>query len=172
MFPKKNPPLVTATIAIAAGGLCCIASFAQQPRQYTTQDYAAAEKFMSYNVNPLAYKGVVRAQWLDGDRFWYRAVDDAGVTYMVVDPAKGTRTPAFDQGKLAAALASASNGNIKDDAQHLRLQIDSLSKNSSGDDNGDGSTLKLTYAGALYSCQLSSASDICKRLTPEDKAAG
>ena len=53
---------------------------------------------MSYNVNPLAYKGVVRAQWLDEDRFWYRAVDDDGVTFMVVDPAKGTRTPAFDQG--------------------------------------------------------------------------
>ena len=58
---------------------------------------------------------------------------------MVVDPAKGTRTPAFDQGRLAAALAAASNGNIKDDAQHLRLQIDSLSQ--------DGSALNLTYAG-------------------------
>ena len=37
---------------------------------------------MSYNVNPLAYKGVVHAQWLDDERFWYRAVDDSGVTYM------------------------------------------------------------------------------------------
>ena len=78
-----------AALGIVASGLCCASAFAQQPRQYTTQDYAAAEKFMSYNVNPLAYKGVVRAQWLDDDRFWYRAVDDSGVTYMVVDPAKG-----------------------------------------------------------------------------------
>jgi dipeptidyl-peptidase-4 len=163
MFPKKNLPLVTAAIAVAAGGLCSIASFAQQPRQYTTQDYAAAEKFMSYNVNPLAYKGVVRAQWLDGDRFWYRAVDDGGVTFMVVDPAKEKRTPAFDQAKLAAALTAASNGEIKDDAHHLRLHIDSLSE--------DSSARNLTYADVAYSCALSSAGDSCKRLTPEDKTA-
>jgi dipeptidyl-peptidase 4 len=94
MFVKKNLPLVTA-IAIAASGLCCTTTFAQQPRQYTDQDYAAAEKFMGYNVNPLAYKGVVHAQWLDDDRFWYRAVDDSGVTYMIVEPAKGTRRPSI-----------------------------------------------------------------------------
>ena len=168
MFLKKNPPFVTAAIAIAASGLCCAATFAQQLRQYTDQDYAAAERFMSYNVNPLAYKGVVHAQWLGDERFWYRAVDDSGVTYMVVDPAKGTRVPAFDQSKLAAALASASNGNIKDDAQHLKLHIDSFGKEG----NGGGRALNLTYAGVLYSCQLSPASDTCKRLTPEDKTAG
>jgi dipeptidyl-peptidase 4 len=168
VFLKKNPPFVTAAIAIAAIGLCCAATFAQQLRQYTDQDYAAAERFMSYNVNPLAYKGVVHAQWLEDERFWYRAVDDSGVTYMVVDPAKGTRVPAFDQSKLAAALASASNGNIKDDAQHLKLHIDSFGKEG----NGGGRALNLAYAGVLYSCQLSPASDTCKRLTPEDKTAG
>jgi len=151
-----------AALAIATD--LCSQALGQQPRQYTTQDYAAAERFMGYNVNPLAYKGVVHARWLDDDRFWYRSVDDSGVTFMVVDPAKGTRTPAFDQGKLATALASASNGNIKDDAQHLRLQIDSLSNNSS--------VLNLTYTGVSYSCQLSPASDTCKRLTPNDKTTG
>ena len=55
--------------------LCCAAGLAQQPRQYTAQDYAAAERFMPYNVNPLAYKGVMRAQWLDDGRFWYRDVE-------------------------------------------------------------------------------------------------
>ncbi len=163
MFVRKYSHLVTAAIAIAANGLCWAASFAQQPRQYTVQDYAAAEKFMSYNVNPLAYKGVVHAQWLDDDRFWYRAVDDSGVTYMIVEPAKGTRTPAFDQGKLATALASASNGEIKDDAHQLKLHIDSLSQ--------DGNALNLTYASAQYSCQLAATNDSCKRLTPEDKPA-
>ena len=54
-----------ATLAVV-----CVSAFAQQPRQYTDQDYANAEKFMAYNVNPLAYKGQVNAQWLDDDRFW------------------------------------------------------------------------------------------------------
>jgi dipeptidyl-peptidase-4 len=164
MFVRRNSVFAAVALAITAGGFCGSPAFAQQPRQYTDQDYAAAEKFMSYNVNPLAYKGVVHAHWLDGDRFWYRVVDDSGVTFMVVDPAKGTRAPAFDQGKLATALASASNGGIKDDAQHLRLQIDSLSQG--------GGALKLTYAGFAYSCQISPASDTCKRLMPEDKTAG
>jgi dipeptidyl-peptidase 4 len=163
MFVTKNSVLAAAAFALVAGSLCCSLTFAQQPKQYTDQEYAAAEKFMGYNVNPLAYKGLVHAQVLGDNRFWYRAADDSGVIYMIVDPAKGTRTPAFDQGKLAAALAAASNGSMKDDAQHLRLQIDSLSQ--------DNSALNLTYAGVSYSCQLSSASDNCKRLTPEDKSA-
>ena len=164
MFPKKNSRLVTAVIAIAAGSLCSIASFAQQPRQYTTQDYADAEKFMSYNVNPLAYKGVVRAQWLDEDRFWYRAVDDDGVTFMVVDPAKGTRAAAFDPAKLAAALAAAPGSEFKEDARHLKLHLDSLSP--------DNKVLTLTDSGISYRCELGAADDKCQRTTPIEPIAG
>jgi dipeptidyl aminopeptidase/acylaminoacyl peptidase len=150
-----------ATVVLAVGAFGCAAALSsevqtQQPRQYTYADYANAEKFMGYNVNPLAYKGVVRANWLDDGRFWYRAVDETGVTYMLVEPAKGTRAPAFDQGKLAAALAAASKGSVKEDGRHLRLRIDSL---------GDAE-LKLTYSGVPYLCELSSAADICKSLAP------
>jgi dipeptidyl-peptidase 4 len=159
MFGKKDYSR-GAAIAVATV-FSCISAFAQQARQYTTEDYAAAEKFMAYNVNPLAYKGEVHAQSLDDGRFWYRAVDDTGVTFMVIDPMKGTSAPAFDQVRLAAALSAASNGEIKNDARHLRLQIDSLSKG--------GSSLDLTYAGISYSCQLSSANDACKRITPVAK---
>src|ERR1700744_410277 len=90
--------------------LVCIAAAAQQPRQYTDQDYANAEKFMAYNVNPLAYKGQVTAQWLDDDRFWYREVDDSGISYVVVNPVHGSRGPLFDQEKLAAALKKTTKG--------------------------------------------------------------
>jgi dipeptidyl aminopeptidase/acylaminoacyl peptidase len=135
---------------------------AQQPRQYTTEDYAAAEKFMGYNMNPLAYQGVVRAEWLpDGHpdgRFWYRAADETGITYMLVDPATGKSLPAFDQTKLAFALQSASEGKIKNDARHLKIAaIDSLSKEE----------VALTYAGARYRCDLTAAS--CKLTSPAAK---
>ena len=88
---------------VAAVALVCVTAFAQQ-RQYTDEDYANAEKFMAYNVNPLAYKGQVNAQWLDDDRFWYREVDDSGTNYVLVDAAKGSRGPLVDQEKLATAL--------------------------------------------------------------------
>jgi dipeptidyl aminopeptidase/acylaminoacyl peptidase len=142
-------------LPLAFIALLTAAAHAQQPRQYTTADYAAAEKFMPYNVNPLAYPGTVRAEWLDGGRFWYRAADQTGVTYMLVDPTKGTSALAFDQEKLAAALKSASNGEIKDDARHLKITaIDSLT----------AAEIKLTYAGAHYACDLSPIA--CKRLSP------
>ena len=52
-------------VAIISIALTPVCAFAQQPRQYTDADYANAEKLMPYNVNPLAYKGQVNAQWLD-----------------------------------------------------------------------------------------------------------
>ena len=41
----------------AALALVCISVLAQQPRQFTDENYAHAEKFMAYNVNPLASEG-------------------------------------------------------------------------------------------------------------------
>jgi dipeptidyl aminopeptidase/acylaminoacyl peptidase len=143
----------------AAAGFCAVA-WGQQAKQYTAQDYAAAEKFMSYNVNPLAYKGVVKAQWLDDGRFWFRDVDEQGIRYVLVDPAKGTRAAAFDQVKLAAALNAASKGAIKDDAKHLALSELALA-------DGDTS-LEFTVSGSDYRCELHADADVCKKIVLED----
>ena len=92
------PKFLKSILGPSAGlALVCAAALAQQPRQYTDDDYANAEKFMAYNVNPLAYKGQVNAQWLDDDRFWYREVDDSGIGYVLVDVPNGTRKPLVDQ---------------------------------------------------------------------------
>ncbi len=96
------------------------AALAQQPRQYTKEDYAKAEKFMGYNVTPLAYAGVVRAKWLDDGRFWYRDYKSNGWDYVIVDPANKSKAPAFDQAKLADALKAA-DSQLKDDARHLAI---------------------------------------------------
>ena len=98
--------------AVAGIGLgCCLGvSGMAQGRQLTTEDYARAEKFMGYHVNPLVYHGVARPTWMEDGRFWYRDNGPDGVTFMVVDPAKGTKAPAFDQTKLAAALTAAHAG--------------------------------------------------------------
>ena len=111
---------------------------------------------MPYNVNPLAYKGVVNAKWLDDDRFWYRDVDSSGTTIVLVDPAKGAHAPAFDHAKLAAALHAASNGSIKDDPAHLSISELSLSDNDR--------VLTLTISGASYRCDLGTNPESCKRL--------
>ena len=159
MFRNKCAIFWTAGV-IAVVGLGCAAGVGQQARQYTAEDYAAAERFMAYNVNPLAYKGVVRAQWLEDGRFWYRDTDASGATYVVVDPAKGTRAAAFDQDKLAAALKQASNGAIKDDAKHLVISEFSLADHDT--------VLTFAYSGVPYRCELAASGDVCKRLLPAD----
>ena len=93
-----------ASLAAAAASCCCAIAAAQPGRVYTAADYAQAEKFMDYNVDPLVYHTVDHPQWLADGRFWYRDAGPGGVTYMLVDPAKRTQAPAFDHGMLAAAL--------------------------------------------------------------------
>jgi dipeptidyl-peptidase 4 len=80
-----------------------------QPRALTADDYARAEKFMGYNTTPLIYRNAVRPNWLADERFWYRVTTPAGSEFIVVDPAKGTRAPAFDHTKLAVALTAVAN---------------------------------------------------------------
>jgi dipeptidyl aminopeptidase/acylaminoacyl peptidase len=92
-----------------------------QGKQLTTADYARAEKFMNYNVDPLVYHTVKDPKFLADGRFWYRDRAADGVTFELVDPAKGTKAPAFDQAKLAAALAAASDGKVSFDAHHLKI---------------------------------------------------
>ena len=82
--------------------------FAQQGNQQTltTSDYERAEKAMSYNVSQLVDQMNVRPNWLSGDRFWYRILTAQGSEFILVDPAGGKRTPAFDQQKLANSLSA------------------------------------------------------------------
>ena len=86
---------------------------AQAGRVYSAADYAQAERWMDYNVDPMVYHTVKDPVWLDDGRFWYRDLGPDGMTYMLVHPAKRTKVPAFDQNKVAAALSAAvSSGKL------------------------------------------------------------
>src|SRR5581483_10958597 len=67
----------------------------QQPaaRVVTAEDYARAERFITYNTTPLVLHSGVRPTWISGDRFWYRTVTEKGPETFVVDAATGTKTP-------------------------------------------------------------------------------
>ncbi len=93
--------------------------FAQQ-LSLTAEDYARAEKFMSYNTGPLVLRAGVRPTWLPDGRFWYRVTTENGNEFFLVDPARGTRNPAFDHAKLAAALSTTTG--IKYEAFKLPFQ--------------------------------------------------
>ncbi len=89
----------------------------QQPRAFTTDDYARAERFMGYNTTPLVYGAAVRPTWLPDERFWYRNATPQGSEFVLVDPMRRTRERAFDHAKIAAALSRMANATY--DAWHL-----------------------------------------------------
>jgi dipeptidyl-peptidase 4 len=135
--------------AVASVVMACgfaVSGAAQQPRQLTTEDYAHAEKFMAYNVNLLVYHGVEHPVWMDDGRLWYRDRGADGTTFMLIDPVKGTKAPAFDQEKLATALSAASGGKTFD-VHHLPMTDFTLA-------NSDR-TVVVNLPGQTMRCDLS-----------------
>ena len=97
--------------------------FAQQRtaddrRALTFADYARAERFMPYRVNPLVLHGGVRAKWLPDDRFWYITGTERGDEAVLVDAGRATRgtcdLPVCRERKNDAAADADSEANVHD----------------------------------------------------------
>jgi dipeptidyl aminopeptidase/acylaminoacyl peptidase len=114
----------------------------------TQGDYARAEKFMSYNVNPLVLRGAVRPGWLPEDRFWYRSTSVDGVEFVLVHPLHGTREPAFNHSAVAAALSAATGKSY--DPPHLPFTEIELDENDVSFD-ADGRHWKCDIQGKACS---------------------
>ncbi|WP_332367969.1 DPP IV N-terminal domain-containing protein [Spirosoma telluris] len=84
-----------------------VAAQAQQRPVLTTNQYEQAQRFLGSNVEQFVDHSSVRPTWLAGDRFWYRDLNAKGSEFILVDPAKRTRSAAFDHQKLAEALSKA-----------------------------------------------------------------
>ncbi|HEY2152094.1 MAG TPA: DPP IV N-terminal domain-containing protein [Vicinamibacterales bacterium] len=91
---------------VRAAGLAALTSLplaAQQAstpvRIVTAEDYAHAEKFMTYNTAPLVLRSGVRPVWIPTTaaeptvRFWYRVTTERGPEAIVVNAATGTQAP-------------------------------------------------------------------------------
>src|ERR1700680_3525991 len=90
MFAGKSMRAAMAIVAAVAVAVCnASVGVAQQGRQYTAADYAQAEKFMNYNLNPLVYHSVEKPVWLADGRFWYRDAGPGGGTYTLGGPGEG-----------------------------------------------------------------------------------
>ena len=101
---------------------------AQSPRQLTAEDYARAERFLGATTAPLVTGSGVRPTWLPDGRLWYRTSVPAGSAFFMVDPGRRTRLPAFDQTRLASALAAASGGRVQ--GERLPFQSFELAKDN------------------------------------------
>ncbi|MEO5565912.1 MAG: DPP IV N-terminal domain-containing protein [Luteimonas sp.] len=142
---------------LAAIGLPSVA--AAQGRTLTTQDYAQAEHFASYNMNPLLDHAVSKVTWLDDGHFWYRDHDVNGDRLLMVDATAADVQPvaAFDQARLAAALSKTAGKPV--DANKLPVTdfslregggyiIQARGKRLSCDENFDDCTPVVAQGGA------------------------
>jgi len=125
---------------------------AQQGTVLTAKDYEHAESMLSYNTEPLIDNGAVRPNWLPGDRFWYRNLSAKGSEFILVDPAKKSRSAVFDQQKLASALSTASGKSYE--ALMLPFQSFSFSE--------DGRSIIFKADGKQWKCDITSY-----QLTPD-----
>jgi dipeptidyl-peptidase-4 len=113
----------------------------------TTENYRAAEQLLRRPARPgeLVVGDQVRPQWIDdGARFWYGVNTGAGKRFVLVDPMAGTREPAFDHARLAAALATAAGQPVDPEALPFRA-IEPI-----------GNTVEFDAFGEHWRCRLDS----------------
>lgn len=79
--------LQTIALLLAAAPLA-----AQQSTQLTTEDYAQAERFLAPATAPLVTGMTSPPTWLADGRLWYQVTTERGRQFVVVDPARRTRT--------------------------------------------------------------------------------
>ncbi|MGB7284705.1 MAG: DPP IV N-terminal domain-containing protein [Candidatus Acidiferrum sp.] len=96
--------------------LSASASAGAQEEQLTTEDYARAEQFLSWNTVKLTRNLDVAPNWIEkSDRFWFRNETAEGKEFLLVDPERDVREPAFDHARLAAALSEANSKSYSAD---------------------------------------------------------
>ncbi len=84
------------------------------------------------------------AKWLPDERFWYRDLGPDGSEFVLYDAAHGTRQPAFDHAKLAAALSAAAGATY--DAAHLPFMSFEFS--------ADGKSISFQVKAQHWNCDL------------------
>jgi len=128
------------------------------PATVTAADYARAERFLPWNEDRYILNGEVQPHWIGTqDRLWYLRTTGGGVKeFVVVNAATGERTPAFDQKKLAAALATATRTDI--DPARLPFSVFRYTH--------DQHAIQFHIGDALWTCQL--ATSVCTAEPPSN----
>jgi dipeptidyl-peptidase-4 len=146
MLARASRSFVRPALLVAGGLTLAAQSGWPQPaaNAVTAADYARAEKFLAATATPLVVGGSVTAAWLADDRFTYKNTTVEGSEFILVNPLKKTRVPAFDHVKLAATLSTAAGGSY--DAKKLPFPSVELS--------ADGKSVSFDVEAKRWSCDV------------------
>src|SRR5271155_950312 len=91
------------------------------PVPVSIPNYTLEARFLPESVNKLVFDLSVTPRWFTlSDKFWYSYRTTDGTHYYIVDPVKKSKSPLWDNAKVAAALSSLTN--FPYDAQHLPVK--------------------------------------------------
>lgn len=140
-------------LLIATGFLLHMQPLMAQER-IPISDYQLAESRLSYGTEPLVDNNTVLPEWQPDGKFVYRLLTARGSEFILIHPAKATRTAAFNQEQLVVALSKAT-GNIY---QPYALPFRSFSFSA------DYQSISFTASGKTWQYHLKTG--ICTPATP------
>lgn len=128
----------------------------------TNEDYARAESYLPWNADKQVYNEHIHPTWIMGEdgkpteRFWYLCQTARGKEFIQVDAARGSKEPAFDHARLAAAMEQASGKEHQ--AYNLPFDVLELVEAPMGQ------VMRFQAAGKTWQCDLNSYQ--CSPLEP------
>ena len=139
--------LVSNVIPIFAWMAISLSLQAQTGRIYTSDDYSRAANQLNAGTFALVDHAIRHATFISNDRFWYLDSENGLPTLMVADATRRTRSAAYDQIRMAAALHAA--GLEETDAKRIRPEEFDLLD--------DDRSARITISGIRYRCALGAA---------------
>ncbi|MBZ5605959.1 MAG: DPP IV N-terminal domain-containing protein [Acidobacteriia bacterium] len=103
------------------------AAYAADPVPVHKANYELAQHWMQGRVGKLVFDTSVTPHWLAGDKFWYSYETSHGRHFYLVDPARKSKAPVFDNAKMAAMLTEITR--VPYDSQHLPIRTIKFVKN-------------------------------------------
>jgi dipeptidyl-peptidase-4 len=101
-----------------------------EPVKVQKANYELAQHWTAPKVGKLVFDLSITPHWLEGgDRFWYTYETSSGRSFYLVDPAKKSKTPLFDNAKMAAMLTEITRTPY--DAHHLPIRTIKFTKHDS-----------------------------------------
>ena len=116
-----NKRFIVAAFVLFASLIGPAVSPASADNSAAKANYELAARFTPKKVGKMVFDTSVSPRWLEtGDRFWYSYETSLGKKFFIVDPARRTKTPIFDNARMAALLTKITL--IPYDAQHLPIK--------------------------------------------------
>jgi len=113
---KKTFFIILVLIAV-----CSLLSYADELTPVKKADYQLAARFSPPRMKKMVFDTNVDAHWLKHSQgFWYSFETTEGKIFMLVNPVKKTKSPLFDNVKMAAMLTKLTKDPY--DAKHLPIE--------------------------------------------------